>query len=322
MEQVDQVDIGGLFGADGADRGAADAALWHGLRRTGSVILTGFPGAEEIDRRARRGLDIFHLPQEQKRALTTRLVAAENPNWYRGYWPITPERYLRNDFYDVGPENPHSVHRFEGMEILTEETPWPDPEPSPNWSTLVRTHYDHLNTVAMALILSLGRSAGFDESTVLTRFDGSYSTLRFLNYGQATQEPIQAPDGTLLAAIRHTDASGLSLLWQEAPGLQAEGKDGIFREIPAMENAISVHVGDVMTSFTNGAIPATPHRVLASDAPRRSVGFFLEPALDAPLTPGDHDGETGPEDSYAWHLLRTFAARPQWQGVIRDPGTT
>jgi isopenicillin N synthase-like dioxygenase len=320
---VAQIDISPLFEERSTPaRDAADAALWQGLRDTGSVVVTGFPDADKVDARARAGLEVFSLPDDAKRALTTRLVAPENANWYRGYWPITPERQLRNDFYDIGPSDPNSSLDLDGIEILTEPTPWPDPEPFEGWADGVRAHYDHLNGVALAMIRSIGRSAGFDDEAIGARFDGAHSTLRFLNYGAKTADPVIAPDGTPLAAARHTDASGLSLLWQDAPGLQAEGHDGLFRDIPVTENAISVHVGDVMTTLTRGAVPATPHRVLTSDGPRRSVGFFLEPALDSPVTPADHDRPTGVRDTYAWQLLRTFAARPHWKGVIRDPAET
>lgn len=317
---VARIDIAALFDADKTPaRDAADKALWDGLKATGSVIITGYPDADKVDARARVGLGVFDLPEAEKRKLTTRLVVAENPNWYRGYWPITPERLLRNDFFDVGPVEPYSDQTLDGINILTEQTPWPEAEPSENWSATVRQHYDHLNMVALTMIRSLGRSAGFVAEEIAARFEGAHSTLRFLNYGEATADPVIAPDGTPLAAVRHTDASGLSLLWQDAPGLQAEGTDGVFRDIPPLENAISVHVGDVMTTLTRGVVPATPHRVLASDHPRQSVGFFLEPSLDAPVTPADHGEPTGPEDTYAWHLLRTFAAREHWKGVIKDP---
>ena len=319
MPEVGRVDISALFGPPGPARDRCDKDLWEGLRDTGSVVITGYPGADEVDLRARTGLAVFDLPTEIKRDLTTRLEVPENPNWYRGYWPCTPNRTLKNDFFDVGPAEPCQGPDLPGIEILTEPTPWPDPEPKPGWTDTVRAHYDHSNGVALAMILSIGRSAGFDDDAIHARFDGANSTLRFLEYSANSGPPMKAPDGTMISGGRHTDASGLSLLWQDRPGLQAEGKDGVFRDIPIVPNAISVHVGDVMTTLTRGVVPATPHRVVAQDGPRRSVGFFLEPALSAAVTPADYEGETRVEDTYGWLLLSTFAKRDFWRGVIRDP---
>lgn len=319
MQTIDTVEIGALFGPPGPARDACDAALWKGLRRTGSVVITGYPDADQVDARARRGLDVFDLPDTDKRPLLTRLAAPENAHYYRGYWPCTPERLLKNDFFDVGPEHPSPGPDLPGMHILTENTPMPDAGALPGWGATVRAHYDHLNGVAQAMIRSIGRSAGFDEEVIDARFGGAHSTLRFLSYAAGAGQSSIAPDGVAVSAGRHTDASGLSLLWQDQPGLQAEGQDGQFRDVPMVENAISVHVGDVMTRLTDGAVPATPHRVLASDGPRRSVGFFLEPALSAPVTPAAYAGTPGVADTYGWQLLETFAARPHWKGVIRAP---
>jgi isopenicillin N synthase-like dioxygenase len=322
-DQIASVDIGTLFERDSVARRACDAALWAGLRRTGSVLLTGFPDADKVDERARTGLEVFDLPAAQRRAMSTATVVEGNPNWYRGYWPCTPERLLQNDFFDVGPDKPEDGPDLPGIEILTEATPWPDPEPRPGWSGTVRAHYEHLNTVGLALIRSIGRSAGFDEAVIRDRYDGRHSTLRFLHYHDGAANPQPAPDGAILSAGRHTDANGLSLLWQDSPGLQAEGQDGVFRDIPTAPNAISLHVGDVMTRFSGGLVPATPHRVLAAKGPRRSVGFFLEPRLSSPVTPADRpDSETTLRDTYAWQLLSTIAKRPQWKGRIRDPEET
>lgn len=319
MDTVSSVDIGALFGPAGAAQAACDAALWTGLKRTGSVVIHGYPDADKVDMRARTGLRVFDLPEPDKRALTTRLQEPGNPNAYRGYWPCQPERLLQNDFFDVGPAEPEPGPDLPGVDILCEPTPWPASAPAPGWVETVRAHYNHLNMVAQAMIRSIGRSAGFDEAAIRARFDGAHSTLRFLNYAAGAASAQPGPGGETLSAGRHVDESGLSLLWQDSPGLQAEGQDGLWRDIPMVPNAISVHVGAVMTGLTRGIVPATPHRVLSSDGPRHSVGFFLEPALSAPVTPADHDGEVTVRDTYAWQLLKTFSERPQWSGEIRDP---
>lgn len=313
---VATVDIGPLFSGDADARPACDAALWSGLRETGSVVITGYDDAAQIDRRARLGLEIFDFPQEVIAPTVTRLVVPGNTNAYRGYWPCTPERLLQNDFFDVGPEHPADGPDLPGMEIFTEATPWP--RGYDDWATEIRAHYQHLNRIAQAMILSIGRSAGFDETVIGDRFHGVHSTLRFLDYAAGAGKN-RSSDPVALAAGAHTDASGLSLLWQSAPGLQAQGQDGVWRDIPILNNAISVHVGDVMTRLTDGAVPATPHRVLASDRPRQSVGFFLEPALAALVTPAGYTGEPSVRDTYGWQLLETFSRRDHWKGVIASP---
>lgn len=314
---VDTIDISALFGPSGSSRAACDTALWGGLKRTGAVIITGYPDAEHVDARARKGLTLFDQPDDVRAPLHSRLTSPGNTHWYRGYHPCTGERLLQNDFFDMGPENPEAGPDLPGMEIFCETTPLPDATALPGWSETMRAHYDHLNSVAQQMIRSIGRSAGFDDDMIRARFDGAHSTLRLLNYSAGAITSHNSKDEPALSAGRHTDASGLSLLWQDSPGLQAEGQDGIFRDIPTVPNAISVHVGDAMTRLTNGVVPATPHRVLACDGPRRSVGFFLEPALSAPVTAANATKDPVPvQDTYGWQLINTFANRPQWKGVI------
>lgn len=320
VDHVYSIDIGGLFEGPSPLRDACDAALWHGLKRTGAVVITGFPDADKVDSRARTGLAIFDLPAEAKTRLAIRQFAPGNRNQWRGYWPPTEKRLLKNEQYDLGPATAMLGPDLPGIELLSEANALPDTDPVPGWSEVTRAHYDHLNTVAQAMIRSIGRSAGFVEAEIGRRFDGAHSTLRFLSYSAGADAGI-GDDGVHLSAGRHTDSSGLSLLWQEVPGLQAEGQDGVFRDIPVVPNAISVHVGDVMTRMTGGVVPATPHRVLAANGPRRSVGFFLEPALSAPITAADQGGPDRVEDSYAWSLLETLSGREMWAGIVPHPGS-
>jgi len=316
-DTVDRIDIAALFSGSQGEREACDAALWAGLKRTGAVIITGYPQAEHVDARARAALTLFDQPEEIRAPLHSKLTSPENSHWYRGYHPCTGERLLQNDFFDMGPEAPAAGPDLPGIDIFRETTPLPPDDILPGWADGMRAHYTHLNSVAQHLIRSIGRSAGFSEDVIRGRFGGEHSTLRLLSYGAGAVSPHAAEDGATLSAGRHTGASGLSLLWQDTPGLQAEGQDGVFRDIPVLPNAISVHVGDAMTRLTGGVVPATPHRVLSCDGPRRSVGFFLEPALSAAVTPADQTDDPVPlEDTYGWQLINTFAARPQWQSVI------
>ena len=58
MPEVGRVDISALFGPPGPARDRCDKDLWEGLRDTGSVVITGYPGADEVDLRARTGLAV------------------------------------------------------------------------------------------------------------------------------------------------------------------------------------------------------------------------------------------------------------------------
>lgn len=316
MKKIQLVDIAALWSGDVAAIAQADKAIWAALQSTGGLVITGFPGVRQVDHWGRVGTSIHDAPAPLKRSLSIAVYQPGNPNYYRGYHPMQPGTF-RVNIHDIGPEQPAAGPDLPGIQYMTEPTPWPLESAMPGWRKAVTDCYHHMNRISLKLILAIGRSAGFSEKTILERFAGEHSTLRFLDYPAGDHA-----DTGGVAAHRHVDASGLSLLWQREPGLQAEGPDGDFYDVPMIDNCISVHVGTVIESLTNGAVRATPHRVLGSGGARRSMGFFLEPALSASLLPvGADSAEYSVRDTYAWLLLKTHHSREKYADLIPDPDT-
>ena len=183
-------------------------------------------------------------------------------------------------------------------------------------------------------MLSIGRAAGFTDEDLSSRFEGGNSTLRLLNYPARSGDSIvvnELPDdrfgddkGLPLATGRHTDAAGVSLLWQGQPGLQAQAPDGTWRDVPRLENCISVHLGTVLEIMTNGRVPATPHRVIDQGTPRQSVGFFLEPALGAQLAPVEAEADlsgtvASVTGTYGWHLQARYHGQKGYEHLVPYP---
>ncbi len=328
MPQVETVEIGVLFDGTPAEREAVDRQIWQAARATGAFVVTGYPGADRIDAGAQAALAFFDLPMAARRAVGTQDMTPDNANRYRGYRATLDGGWAHNEYYDVGPEAPKDGPDLPGIGYLTERTPWPEDEALSDWPDQVRAFYDDLNRLGLALIASLGRSAGFDETTVAARFEGGNSTLRLLNYpvppagtDLVDHTPDEEEGGPRLAARRHTDQSGLSLLWQRNPGLQAEAPDGRWYDIPASANAVSVHFGEIMRTLTGGRVVPTPHRVLELGKARQSIGFFVEPSLGASLAPADRIPDpSDASQTYAWALLNRLASYPQFSDILKPLG--
>lgn len=333
MSEVPTVDIAALFAADPDEREAGDRAVAAAVAEAGCFVVSGYPDAAEIDRRAAVLLAFFDLPAEEKAAVATRVTNPEGKRIYRGYVAsLKPGDWAHNEMFDIGPDEPRPGPSIPGGEILAERNNWPAREPVAGWQATMRAYYAHLREVALAVMLAAGRSAGFAEADLRQRFDGGNSTLRLLNYpvpppgSRVIDElpDLRAGAGTpRLAAGRHTDGSGVSLLWQGQPGLQAQGPDGRWRDIPQAPNGLSVHLGDVLEIMTDGAVPATPHRVLDHGVARQSAGFFLEPALGAHLTPVAKQLSEAERHSakgtYAWHLLRRISGYEGYETLVPRP---
>lgn len=99
----------------------------------------------------------------------------------------------------------------------------------------------------------------------------------------------------------HTDLSLFTMVYQDAsPGsIEVCTRDGSWITVPPIPGSFVVNLGRIMTRLTNGAWPATPHRVpdppADSERERLSIPFFFFPNYDMIIQPLAHlvDGTEG-----------------------------
>ena len=332
MADLTTIDIACLFKCSPQERNATDRRIGQALREQGGFVISSYPDADKVDERALKMLSFFEIPEAEKRVVASRATDPDGKTVYRGYAAsLEPDGRTYNEIYDIGPERPFGGPAIDGMTVFSEENIWPEPEPCLGWKQAMRAYYAHLHGIAMAVMLSAGRFAGFSDRQLKARFREGNSTLRLLNYPiKPTDVRItsEMPDTrhrdeeTLpLASGRHTDAAGVSILWQRQPGLQAQAPDGTWRDVPMIKDCLSVHLGTVLEIMTGGKVPATPHRVIDHGVPRQSIGFFLEPGLCAQLAPltaeaASSESVTG---TYGWHLQERFHQQKRYEHLVPAP---
>jgi isopenicillin N synthase-like dioxygenase len=244
---------------------------------------------------------------------------------YRGYRSsLFPGEWAYNEMFDIGPGEPFPAPPVPGMEVFAERNIWPEPEPCAGWQAAMESFYALMHEVGTAVMLAAGRWAGFDDADLLARFSTGNSTLRLLNYpvrpeGFPVDPAIEFVDGRPVSAIRHTDVAGVSLLWQRQPGLQAEAPDGTWRDVPLVDNAISVHLGTVLQVMTHGRVRATPHRVVDHGVHRQSVAFFAEPGLGSSLAPLADTVDPDLTLTYGWHLQKKYHRSRGYEALVPEP---
>lgn len=319
MSPADEaLDLAPLGGPGSPARDRLDRRIGEVLEREGRFLAVGFPGMAGLDRRIRRLFAFFDQPEERRLQLATETCRPGSGRLYRGYSRNLGEGdWAHNEMLDFGPEPPVGGPKLPGIAVLTEPNLYPEPEPVAGWDADMRQVYRTMMAVGQATFAALARHLGLDESRTEDSFAASNSTLRFLNYhprpaGLRVRADGIKPDGTPsdpderpdLVAGQHTDATAISLLWQGEPGLQTRTRDGRWQDVPVLADCLSIHLGDIMHLFTEGRLEGTLHRVLDLGGPRRSAGFFFEPALAAPLTslmPGKGDPTA---ETYGGYLLR------------------
>jgi isopenicillin N synthase-like dioxygenase len=107
------------------------------------------------------------------------------------------------------------------------------------------------------------------------------SALRALNYPELSAPP---PEGQLRAGA-HTDYGSLTILLPEpgSKGLEILTPEGAWREVPPVDGAFVINIGDLMARWTNDRWVSTLHRVVNVPPEegglkrRQSLAFFHQP---------------------------------------------
>jgi isopenicillin N synthase-like dioxygenase len=326
------VDVAPLFDTEPAAWRGPDRALAAAARDVGFACIRGMPG-QAVPGAAQRArlLAIFRLEQAGKRCLYRRKFAPENPNAYRGWFPLQPGNLTSKEGLDIGGDLIHGPAVTVPADPLREPTPLPDEEQMPGWREAVATYFGAMEHVAQVLMRCLARGLGlrpdyFDES-----FRRGLSTLRLIRYPRreaAELATVRDPglwvqfggEQRYLIGAPHTDSGFLTLLAQDGVGgLQARSRTGEWVDVPPLEGTLVVNFGQVLEQWSAGRIRATEHRVLGSGRERFAIPFFYEARADAIITPlpGDPPDLFAPfaYGDFLWQRMTSFV---EFRGMERE----
>jgi isopenicillin N synthase-like dioxygenase len=333
-DSIPVVDVGSLFAAERAGWQVADRALGAAARDIGFVCVRGLP-QEAVPGPAERArlLAIFGLDEAGKRRLYRRKFAAENPNVYRGWFPLQPGNLTSKEGIDIGGDLVHGAAVTATGDPLREPSPLPDENELPGWRETVAAYYRAMDRAARVLMASLARGLGVRPDYFDDSFERGLSTLRLIRYPprQAAElASVQDPavwvefEGTrrYLVGAPHTDSGFVTLLAQDGvAGLQARSRGGQWVDVPPLEGTLVVNFGQVLEQWSAGRIRATEHRVLGSGRERFSIPFFYEARADAIIAPLPIDRpdlfmpfEYG---NFLWRRMTSFV---EFHGMERERG--
>lgn len=274
-------------------RGARDevaAAIDDVCRRVGFFQVIGHdldPDLEGSAWSAARAF--FELPDADKMA-----VRIPTGDAY-GYGPFAVERLAASlgeitppdlkETFSVGPRVDHSRAIDDPAEAFVfSPTPWP--AAMPELGVVMRAYYDALATLVERIMALMALGLGLPATTFDAAIDRHTSALRLLHYPDLDDIGV-AP--TQLRAGAHADYGTLTLLRQDdAPGgLQVRDVSGTWHDVPAVDGAYVVNVGDALERWTNDRWRSTLHRVavpppdVGRNADRQSIAFFHNANWDA-----------------------------------------
>lgn len=222
-------------------------------------------------------------------------LAVELDSLHRGFIPINTSTDVNSKIVDV--VHPNQSESFMVMREDDSQSPeviagtylagpnqWPELE---GFRENVVAYQTAMGELASKLIdvvsASLNADCSFTES-----FETPTTWLRLLYYPANQYESVEQSEKLgVYGSAPHTDFGCLTLLAQdEVGGLQVQERDGTWIDVPRIDNAFVVNVGDMLHRWSNGLLRSTPHRVInPSGRARYSCPFFYDPHVNTIVEP-------------------------------------
>jgi isopenicillin N synthase-like dioxygenase len=215
----------------------------------------------------------FALPEEDK----TAIEMTRSP-WFRGYTRVGGELTQGavdwREQIDIGAERAPAAPDQPGYLRLDGPNQWP--AALPELRPIITAWTDRLSDLGMRLIREWATALGATPDHFDDTFDLPSTLLKLVRYPGST--------GTQQGVGAHKDPGILTLLLIEpgVGGLQVQRGEDWF-DVPPVDDAFVVNIGELMEVATDGYLRATNHRVTAPSAgsERISIPFFFNPSLAA-----------------------------------------
>lgn len=227
----------------------------------------------------------FTLPASEKEK-----ISMTRSRHFRGYTAIT-EEYTRTkpDFreqIDIGEELPEVKLNQDDPIWLNLEGPnqWPEDLPNLKQSALLWQKKTRAIVVKLLKAFLVALELPEDSLNEIIQHPPQHN-LKLIHY-----PPIDGDEPSDQGVGAHKDAGILTLLWQdEVGGLQVKTDHG-WIDIPPVENAFVVNIGEALELVTNGYLRANVHQVVRAKRhlSRYAIAYFMAPSLRArtyPLLP-------------------------------------
>ncbi len=262
------------------------AKIGAACRDPGFFVIANHPVPKPlIDDLFAQGDTFFALPAADKAPL----AISQNAN-NRGWAALGSEsldegsgqidqKQAFNIGLDLAPDDPRVIANepFRGVNV------WPD---LPGFKETALAYFEAVWRLGVALHGAFETDLGLPQGYFAPHFDAPMATLRLLSYPAATGLQGQ------IGAGAHTDYGSVTLLMTDgAPGLQVKPRGGDWTDVPHMDGAFIVNIGDCLMRWSNNIYVSTPHRVLPPPRPRRSIAFFLDPNPDSVISALPGTGE-------------------------------
>ncbi|KAM9815048.1 uncharacterized protein si:dkey-10o6.2 [Syngnathus typhle] len=226
--------------------------------------------------------------------------------------PISPHHgWLSMESERLNRERPEDLKESFNVTSLHPDIKWPSSEAAPGFQETQISFFHRCKELSLRVMRVMAHSLDLDPDIFLNAHrligtEGNCTTLRSLYYPPVNSE--QAKEGQLRCG-EHSDYGTITLVFQNAEGLQVRRRSGEFVSAPCVPGAVLVNIADLMQRWTSDNFVSVLHRVLLPPAgdcssTRQSVAFFVQPDDEAVVTCIDGSDKYPPVRSGAYLMER------------------
>uniref|UniRef100_A0A7M5WWJ7 Fe2OG dioxygenase domain-containing protein n=1 Tax=Clytia hemisphaerica TaxID=252671 RepID=A0A7M5WWJ7_9CNID len=245
--------------------------LMDGFSKWGFIYLKGHPIPEEsIATLFKESENFFTQPVDKKREVE---MDATDSDYIMGYVPFKMERIDPRKPFDLKEAFDYKHHIRQDMK---QKLP-------PQFTKSLENFFDECYDLSLLLFKLLNKSLDIEDDQFFPNchrksgYFGNGTLLRSLYYPGIDSKDI-LPEQSRCGV--HADYGTLTLLFQNAEGLEVKSPSGNFIKAKLIEGTIIVNAADLLERWSSGRIKSTLHRVsLPKDTnqPRQSIAFFVNP---------------------------------------------
>jgi isopenicillin N synthase-like dioxygenase len=267
FKSVPIVDVSGLRSQDHGRRERVAAEIGAAARDVGFFYISGSGVQESLfERLLEVTKEFFALPVDEKMR-----SYIGNSRCHRGYVPVGEEGVETGkpdlkEAFDTALDLPADDPDYLAGNPMLGPNTWPE---LPGFAEAVTTYYEAVLEEGHRLLWAFAVALGEDPEVFSRHATKTPSQLRLVHYPYNPE----ARDGNGIGA--HTDYECFTLLKPTAPGLEVLNGAGEWIDVPPVEGAFVVNIGDMLELWTNGAFVATSHRVRRVAEERYSFPLFF-----------------------------------------------
>lgn len=284
---VPVIDVGALVGpADEQASAHVVQEIAQACREWGFFQIVNHGISAETVSRANQVMHrFFSRPLAEK---STVMRSQDNP-WGYNNGELTKNRRDKKEIFDFTRNGIDPVHGKENR--------WPAGDDA--FKTVMLDYFDACTDLSLHLLGAFFAGLDMPRDFLQDAFKRDHTGFMRLNYFPI-DDPLagHAPNSVGndagndavkdvgLGIHHHTDAGAVTVLYQDDIGGLQVHRDGYWHDIPPVDGAFVINIGDMVQVWSNDVYRAPIHRVLAMEShDRYSMPFFLNPPPHAKIEP-------------------------------------